>query len=185
MLLKILIIIIFFFSFTLNIQADEKQLIIDKLIQTKNFTFNFEQITNKGVEAGYCLFVFDNKLKCKYEGKLQKEIIVNNKTLVVLKKKYNKIYFYPISKSLFSNILNKNNLIKVIQESVLTVNNNIELVYLDKKNKKIKIFFGINNYELMGWLIEDKLQNEIFFSLKIDSTNTEIDVKNFKIPTVN
>ena len=185
MLLKILIIIIFFFSFTLNIQADEKQLIIDKLIQTKNFTFNFEQITNKGVEAGYCLFVFDNKLKCKYEGKLQKEIIVNNKTLVVLKKKYNKIYFYPISKSLFSNILNKNNLIKVIQESVLTVNNNIELVYLDKKNKKIKIFFGIKNYELMGWLIEDKLQNEIFFSLKIDNINTEIDAKNFKIPTAN
>ncbi len=185
MFLKILILIIIFFNFFLNLQADEKQLIIDNLLNTNNFTFNFKQTTSEKVETGYCYFVFDNKLKCKYNDKLQKEIIVNNKTLVVLQKRYNKIYFYPVEKSIFLNILNKNNFINLIQKSNLTVNDKIELVYLDKTGKKIKIFFEIETYELIGWLIEDQLQNKIYFSLKIEKTNTEIDNSNFKIPSPN
>jgi outer membrane lipoprotein-sorting protein len=56
-------------------------------------------------------------------------------------------------------------------------------MYLDK-NKKITIFFEKNSYELIGWLIEDEFQNEIFFSIKIKKTNTQIEEKEFKIPSI-
>ena len=97
---------IFFFSFFLNLSANEKQLIIDRLLKINNFTFNFEQITKKKRETGNCLLKFNNKLRCSYDGKRQKEIIVNNKKLAVLQKRYDKIYLYPISKSALTNILN-------------------------------------------------------------------------------
>jgi len=141
---KFLLILIFISSF-LNLHADEKQSIINRLIETNNLTFNFEQITNEKTETGSCILVFDNKLKCNYEDEMQKEILINNKTLVVIKKKYNKIYFYSISNSPFVKILNKNNLIILIRKSNLKLNDNIDLMYLDKNNKKITIFFKKKN----------------------------------------
>jgi|TARA_B110000211_G_scaffold45593_1_gene48567 outer membrane lipoprotein-sorting protein len=180
--LKIFFIFVLFINFS-NIRANEKQSIIKKLTEINNFTFSFEQITKEKVEIGSCLLVFDNKLKCNYKDKFQKEIIINNKTLVVWQKRYNKIYFYPISKSLFFNILNKNNLIRLVQKSDLILNKNIELIYLDG-NKKISIFFRKKNYELIGWSVKDEFQNEIFFSLKIQKTNTQISDENFKLPSL-
>ena len=128
---------------------------------------------------------FDKKLKCSYDNKLQKEIIINNKTLVVLQKKYNKIYFYPISKSPFLNILSKDKLITLIQESDLILNKNIELVYLDENQKMITVFFNKKNYELIGWVIEDEFRNTINFSLKINNINNKISKNFFKIPSPN
>jgi len=115
LLLKNFFLIFIFFNVFINAHADIKQSIIDRLIKVNNFSFSFEQVSKEKIENGHCLLVFDNKLKCKYNDKQQKEIIINNKTLVVLKKKYDKIYFYPISKSLFLNFLNKNNLIALIK----------------------------------------------------------------------
>ena len=37
----------------------------------------------------------------------------------------------------------------------------------------------------MGWKVSDSLQNNIFFSLKIKSINSEFDPKIFKIPLSN
>ena len=128
---------------------------------------------------------FDKKLKCNYDDRLQKEIIINNKTLVILQKKYDKIYFYPISKSPFFNILSKNKLITLITESNLVLNKNIELVYTDKNQKIITVFFNKNNYELIGWLIEDEFQNMINFSLKIKKINNVLKKDYFKIPALN
>ena len=185
MFFKTLIIFIFFFNFFLSVNANERQLIINQLSMINNFTFNFEQITKEKIETGNCLLVFDNKLRCSYNDKMQKEIIINNKTLVILQNRYNKIHFYPISKSPLINILNKNKLINLIKESDLVLNEKIELIYLDKNQRKIKVFFEKKNYQLVGWLTEDQFQNKIYFSLKIEKTNSEIDLKNFKIPTLN
>jgi outer membrane lipoprotein-sorting protein len=182
---RYLIIFFFSFSFSLNLSASEKQQIINQLLKVNNFTFNFEQISKGKIETGTCFLVFDNKLKCNYIDKIQKEIIINDKTLVVIKKKYNKIYFYPISKSPFVKILNKNGLINLIKESNLEINDNFDLVYFDKNEKKITISFEKKNYELIGWRMKDILQNEIFFSLKIQNTNTQVDDNFFKIPSIN
>ena len=182
--LKILIILGIFLNFFLSAQAAQKQSIINHLTKIKNFSFNFEQTTKEKIETGSCLLEFDNKLKCNYNDKLQKEIIINNKTLVIWQKKNNKKYFYPISKSIFVSILSKNNLIELIKKSDLTSNENIELVYSDKNQKIITIFFDKSNYEMIGWLIEDQFQNEIYFLLEIKNINIEIDKNYFKLPSV-
>ena len=111
-------------------------------------------------------------------------MIINDKKLVILQKRYDKIYFYPISKSLLLNILNKEKLINLIQKSELMLNEKIELNYTDENKRKIKIFFKKTNYELIGWVMEDKFQNEIYFSIKIEAINTKVDNKNFKIPSI-
>ena len=101
MFLKFLITSIVFFNFFFSLNADEKKSIISNLLEVDNFSFNFEQTLKDKKETGKCLLAFNNKLRCSYNNELKKEIIVNNKTLVVWKKKYNKKYFYHISKSVF------------------------------------------------------------------------------------
>jgi len=181
--LKILITFIIFINFFSNLQANEKQFIIESLSKIKNFSFSFEQVSKKKIETGNCVIEFDRKLRCIYDDKLQKEIIINNKTLAILQKRYNKIYFYPVSKSVFMNILSKNQLINLIKKADLLLNKNIELVYVDENQKIITILFEKKNYELIGWLIEDEFQNEIYFSLKVENINSEIDKNYFKIPS--
>lgn len=183
MFLKILITFIIFINFFSNLQANEKQFIIESLSKIKNFSFSFEQVSKKKIETGNCVIEFDRKLRCIYDDKLQKEIIINNKTLAILQKRYNKIYFYPVSKSVFMNILSKNQLINLIKKADLLLNKNIELVYVDENQKIITILFEKKNYELIGWLIEDEFQNEIYFSLKVENINSEIDKNYFKIPS--
>ena len=114
-----------------------------------------------------------------------KVIIINNKTLVILQKRYNKKYFYSISKSPFLNILSKDKLINLIKNSDIILKENIELTYVDENQRKIKVFFEKENYKLIGWLVEDQLQNKIYFSLKINEVNIKIDNKDFKIPSPN
>jgi outer membrane lipoprotein-sorting protein len=173
------------FNYSLNLYANEKQLIINQLLEINNLTFNFKQTTEGKIETGTCLLVFDNKLKCNYIDEIQKEIIINNKTLVVVQKRYDKIYFYPISKSPFLKILSKNSLISLVRESNLELNDNINLIYEDENEKKITVFFEKKNYHLIGWEMQDKFQNKIYFSLKIQNVNTKIDDSLFKIPSIN
>ena len=185
MSLRIFLFFFLIFNYSLNLYADEKQSIINQLLKINNFTFNFKQITQGKEESGTCFLVFDNKLKCNYADDKQKEIIINNKTLVVMQKRYNKKFFYPISKSPFLKILSKNSLISLVRESNLELNDNIDLIYLDENEKKITVFFKKKSYDLLGWKIEDKFQNKIYFSLEIQNKNIEIDNDLFKIPSIN
>tara|TARA_B100000780_G_scaffold275989_2_gene243730 strand:+ start:5032 stop:5589 length:558 start_codon:yes stop_codon:yes gene_type:complete len=173
-----------YINLVITLHADEKKLIINRLIEIDNITFDFEQITNNKKELGICVLVFDNKLNCNYEDSKQKEIIINGTTLVVKHKRYDKIYFYPISNSPFIKIFNKSNLLNLIKESDYSLNQNIELVYIDKNKKKIIIEFEKNSYNLIGWKIVDQLQNKIDFSINIKNVNTKIDPKIFIIPFV-
>ena len=185
MLLKFFLFFFIFFNYSLNLHADQKQLIINRLLEIDNIIFSFNQTTAKKTETGTCFLVFDNKLKCSYLDKNQKEIIINNKKLVIIQKRYNKIYSYPVSKSPFVKILSKKTLIRLIEESNLETNDNISLTYIDENKKKIEVFFEKKDYDLIGWKIEDEFKNEIFFSLRIQNTNIDIDNDIFKIPSIN
>ena len=110
-------------------------------MEIQNITFNFEQHTNKKKETGRCTLVFDNKLKCNYNDSVQKEILINGKTLVVSQKRYNKVYFYPISNTPFVKVLNKKKLMSLIQKSKYKIKNNIELIFIDENDNKITTFF--------------------------------------------
>ena len=173
-----------FFNFFLSLNADEKQSIINRLLEINNFSFNFEQITRTKIEKGICFVVFDNKLKCDYLDEKQKKLIINGKRLAIVHKRYDKVYFYPISKSPFIKILNKNSLIKLVKDSNLELNEKVDLVYFDENKKKITIIFEKQNFNLTGWRIVDELGNEIYFSLKINDINLEIEDSLFKIPSV-
>ena len=185
MIIRFFIILFIIVNFSLNLVADEKQLIINQLMNTENVTFSFEQKTNEKKEIGICTLVFDNKLICDYEDTMQKRILVNKKTLVVQHRRYDKIYFYPISNSPFIKIFNKNNLINLIKESNYQLKDNIEITHVDKDKRIITIYFNKNNYDLIGWRVVDQLQNEINFSIKIKNINSEINNKIFLIPSFN
>ena len=77
-----------FINFSLVLYADEKQSIINRLVNIDNITFDFEQITNEKKEVGKCILVFDNKLNCDYEDSAQKRILTNGKTLIIQQKRY-------------------------------------------------------------------------------------------------
>ena len=182
---KFFVILFILITFSVNLYSDEKQLIINQLINFDNITFDFVQIINNKKETGPCILVFDNKLNCEYKDSAKKRILINGKTLVVQQKMFDKIYFYPISNSPFINIFNKKNLLNLIKNSNYQLNENIELTYIDKNKQKIIIFFKKNDYGLVGWRVVDQLQNVINFSIKIKYTNSEVDPKIFKIPSLN
>ena len=102
-----------------------------------------------------------------------------------MQKRYDKIYFYPISKSPLVKILNKKSLIKLIRNSNVELNDNIDMIYLDENKKNITVSFQKENYDLIGWEVEDQFQNKNFFSLKVRNTNTKINENLFKIPSIN
>ena len=182
---KFFILFFFFINFFSTLYANEKKLIINRLNNINNITFDFEQTTNSKKEVGTCILSFDNKLNCNYKDSVQKRILVNHKTLVVHQKRYDKIYFYPIVNSPFNKIFNKKNLINLIRKSDYQLNDDINLTYEGKDKEKIIIFFNKDNYDLVGWRVVDQLQNVINFSIKIKNKNSKINPNIFRVPSVN
>tara|TARA_X000000368_G_scaffold407960_1_gene388013 strand:+ start:255 stop:821 length:567 start_codon:yes stop_codon:yes gene_type:complete len=176
---------IVFVSYSFSVFANDKKNIIDKLKNINSLKFNFNQKTNDLTEIGICYLYFPGKLKCNYNSADQKEIIINKSSLVIIKKKYDKKYYYPISKSPFLKILNKKELIKLIKKGNIEYQNNrLSLVNIFD-DQVITIFFGKKNFDFSGWEVTDQFGKKISFSIKILSVNDEIDIKMFKIPNLN
>ena len=178
------ILLIIIFNFQNSVIANEKHNIINKLKNIKSLKFNFQQKTNELVEIGVCHLVFPNKLKCKYEDNKQKELIINKSRLAITQKRYDKTFYYSIKKSPFLKILDKNQLIQLIKKSSLEhKDNQIHLNSSDDESKKITILFDKNNFDLIGWKIDDQFKNKIVFLIEILSINEEVNLKVFKIPS--
>lgn len=174
--------IFIFFSFNLN--ANEKLKIISKLENLNSLEFTFRQFTNDRIEKGSCLLEFPGKLKCKYFDDKKKELIISNKKLAITQKRYNKTYYYPITKSPFLNILYKDKLLEIIKYGKIKISNQvIELIYVN--GNKITIFFDKKNQDLKGWQIVDQYNNGINFSLKIISKNDKYAKEIFVLPKIN
>lgn len=181
---KILAIVIIFYSITFSLYADEKKKIISQLSNLKSLEFSFNQLINDKIESGNCLLQFPGKLKCYYFDDKKKELIINDKKLVITQKRYNKTYRYPISKSPFLNILYKEKLLEIVKSGKLKKNNkNIKLIY--NLENEIAILFDKNTLELKGWEIKDQYNNKINFSLKIVSKNNIYQKETFQLPRIN
>ena len=63
---KYFFIFIFLISFT-NSHAENKDKIIEKLQNTKNLVFEFEQNINGKIENGNCTIQYPKKIYCKYK----------------------------------------------------------------------------------------------------------------------
>lgn len=169
-----------------NLFASVKNEIIIKLRNINNIEFDFTQSTNKAVEVGSCYLAFPKKLKCIYRDNKNKELIINNNSLAITQKRYDKTYYYPISKSPFLNLLRKDELIKIIKEANLEeLDNLIYLTYIGTDDQVFTIIFDNINFELQGWEMLDVFNNNIVFRIKIKSLNSNLDKELFKIPKLN
>ncbi len=146
--------------------------------------FTFDQLVNEKLEKGSCLLKFQGKLRCEYFDDKQKELIINNKRMALTQKKYNKTYYYPISKSPFLNILYKDKLLEIVKSGKLELTEKIaRLIYLN--GNEIIVFFDRKTLDLKGWQIIDQYNNNIKFAINIVSKNDDYLKDTFKIPNIN
>ena len=180
---KFLIFLTIFFFFQNNLFASTKENIINKLNEINNISFNFVQTIGDKDEKGECTIKYPKKIFCKYEARNNKILVSNGSNLVI---KNNKQYYrYPINSTPFEFLLDKSFLIRNIKNS--------ELKYLEEKylfleirenNKNLKVFFSIDNFEIVGWQVEDVYQNLAVTYIFDTSINEKIDENLFKLPKI-
>ena len=182
--MKLIRVVIFFFLYLIftHSSVNEKSKIINSLSKIDNIEFEFTQKTNDNIEKGICILAFPGKLKCNYKDKNEKELIVNKKMMAITQKRYDKSLFYPLSKSTFINILDKNELIKIINESSTIIDDYINIIFIDRNNVKTLIKFDKERFLLAGWTSTDQYNNQIVFEIEIASINQKINDKIFSLP---
>ena len=172
------------FFLTANLFANEKDLIINQLNNLTSLEFTFNQLINDKTEKGSCLLEFPGKLKCDYFDDKEKELIINNKRLAITQKKYNKTYYYPISRSPFLNILYKDKLLEIVQLGELKFDDQMIRLNYSSENQ-VSVLFDRKNLDLKGWEIIDQYNNNINFTLNVVAKNDVFKKDTFKIPEIN
>ena len=179
MKLLVKFIIILFYSNTLLANVTDE--IVKKLDETNNISFEFEQLSNNENENGKCLLVFPGKLKCIYNSEDGKEVLVTNKSLYVIKHKFQRTYRYPIKNSAFNIILNKNIIlenIKMIDPS--NIKETPKKYFYEVQASEgiyVKIFFGKKNKMLKGWETISYNQEPVIFNILNPVINSELKEK--------
>ena len=126
-------------------------------------------------------------MKCNYKNLKQKTIISNGSTVAVIKKKYKKIYYYPIKSTPLFFILKKEKILNLVRKSKpKEINSNlIKFVFINKKKVKIEIMFDKNTLEFKGWRTKDIYSNNVNFIVSNLEINNQIVDDFFKIPNEN
>ncbi len=167
-------------------KANVKENIIEKLNNIQTIKFKFTQTSNDISENGVCILFFPNKLKCNYNDKNQKELIINKTRLAITQKRYNKTFFYSLSNSPFDKILDKDKLIKYIRSSNIKVEKNVIKFYsYGKTDQRLNILFDKNQYNFLGWETTDKFNNNIVFLIEIILVNSVFNPNEFNLPKRN
>ena len=177
--------IFFIYLFSTSIvSADLQKNIINKLTATKTLSFDFKQKISDKEEKGMCFIKYPLLMKCNYQNLKQKTIISNGKTVAIVKKKYKKIYYYPIRSTPLFFILKKEKIINLIRKTQPTkiTSNLIEFEFIDKKKNEIKILFDKNSLEFKGWKTRDAYSNDVSFIVNNLNINNQILDDFFKIP---
>jgi len=172
--------LIFFFT---EVNASNKEKIIENLKNTKNLIFNFEQNINGKIEKGNCTIEYDKKIFCKYLNN-DKILVSNGKSLVI--KSLSSYYIYPLDKTYLNLILDKNFLINKITflEEVIKDTNYINYNFFENENQ-IEIFFDNTNYNLIGWQMLDIYQNLNITFISSIKKNENIRKDLFNLPSQN
>jgi len=177
------ILLIFLFSLSSQVHANNKDQIINKLKNTSNLNFDFEQNINGKIELGNCTIQYPKKMFCKYKKK-NKIMVSSGKSLFI--KTISSYYRYPLDKTPLNFILDKNFLLKKIYElNEEIINNSLVKFTIQENNQSIEIFFDIDNYNLIGWQTKDIYQNTAITLLYSIKSNQIVDQKIFKAPNQN
>ena len=164
--------------------ASLKESIILNLKNINNINFNFEQNINGKIENGNCTIRYPKKIFCKYNLSNQKILVSDGKWLII--KTTASYYKYPLDKTPLNYLLDKNFLIKrindlnqrVVQEKLINFN------FVEKENE-INIFFDITNHNLVGWQTLDIYQNLSITYLNSIIINQKLKENLFKLPERN
>ena len=174
---------IYLFSASVSL-ADLQKNLINKLTAIKTLSFDFKQKISDKEEIGNCFIKYPLLMKCNYQNLKQKTIISNGKTVAIIKKKYKKIYYYPIKLTPLFFILKKEKIINLIRKNQPTEINAglIEFEFIDQKTNKVKILFDKNSLEFKGWKTKDVYSNNVSFTINNLKINNQIVDDFFKIP---
>ena len=173
----------FFLILISNVQASNKDKIIENLQNTESLNFDFEQNINGKVEIGNCTIQYPKKIYCKYI-KNNKILVSNGKSLVI--KTISSFYRYPLKKTPLNLILDKNFLISRIpylKEEVINTSY-INFKILENDNE-FNIFFDSETFNLIGWQTKDIYQNVNVTYLSSIEINQQVDRDLFKLPIQN
>ena len=177
-------IVIFFLNLITNANADYKEKIINKLKNTYNINFDFEQNINGKIETGNCIIEYPKKIFCEYDKANNKVLVSNGKSLVI--KTISSYYRYPIHRTPLDLILDKNFLINKISNLDGRIVDKYYINYqLLENENEISIFFDNQTFNLIGWQTKDIYQNLSITFISSVKTNEFIDKKFFKLPSQN
>ena len=173
--------ILSFILLTNEVSASIKENIIHNLNSIDNIFFKFEQNINGKTENGECIIQYPKKIFCKYNLKNKKILVSNGKSLVI--KSLSSYYLYPLDKTPLDLILDKNFLIRVINNSDERIIEDKFINYsFSEKDNEINIFFDKNTYELIGWQTLDIYQNLSITFISSIIKNQKLKKNLFEIP---
>ena len=176
--------IFFLFISTFNSNAEIKNKIIQNLKNTSNLDFDFEQNINGKIENGNCTIEYPKKIFCEYARSNNKILVANGKSLVI--KTITSYYRYPLNKTPLNLILDKNYLIKKIDElEERIIDNNLINYTIQEQNNEINIFFDSKTFDLIGWQNTDIYQNFNITFLYSIRKNRVLTKNLFILPTQN
>ena len=176
--------ILFFFIFITDGNTNNKDKIIENLKNINNLDFNFEQNINGKIENGSCIIEYPKKIYCKYDLRNQKILVSNGQSLVI--KTISSFYQYPISRTPLNFILNKEFLLKKINnlDERIVEEKFINFNFIENDNE-INIFFDTKTHNLIGWQTLDIYQNLSITYLNSIIKNQKIKKSIFKLPNRN
>jgi outer membrane lipoprotein-sorting protein len=173
---------LFFFSINLSYSGVQEEL-TNKYKSINTLTFNFTQKVGDKIETGNCYIQYSLLMSCEYPKK-KKFIIVDGKKFAIVKKRYKKIYYYPLKKTPLYFLLDKEKILNLVKNyKPFSVNKDvIEYEVKGKKSSKLKIFFSRKNLDLLGWKTIDAYSNQVNFIIEDLKINLLIEENTFKIP---
>ena len=172
-----------FFSLINFSKANIEEKLLNKYKSINTLHFDFIQKIGEKVDFGNCYIKYPLLMQCEYPKK-KKSIIANGKKFAIVKRRYKKIYYYPLKKTPLFYLLKKENILDVIQnyKPKTITSNTIEYELLDNNLNKVNIFFDKNSLIISGWKTTDAYSNEVSFLIKNSKINITINNKIFKIP---
>ena len=178
-------IIIFCFTFLVKVNssiASTKNDIIQNFNEIKNLSFEFKQNIDEKTEEGNCIIEYPKKIYCEYNDK-KKILVSDGKNLVIQNLNNNQLYIYPIKRTAFNLILNKNFLIEKIKHTKGDIVDNKYFRFkFVEGDYQINIFFDINSNNIIGWQNIDIYQNLVITYLFNLEKNIKIQKNQFKLP---
>ena len=168
--------VLLFFCNQLN--ASEKNKIIENLKRINSLQFNFTQLSSDGQENGNCIIVYSKKMRCIYDEQ-KKEIIVNDDYLYLINKEENKNYNYNIKDTPLGVMLDKESLIeKLLSIEKFDISNNFIIATVDISSaESVDIYFEPKNFTILGWKIKNYDKSTLEFMMKNIKMNVISDEK--------